>query len=52
MAHGTTTHMAGVLGLSELPLFGWRRGGLIKHLAALQEIQRDVAEIQGRCSEI
>jgi hypothetical protein len=29
-------HMAGVVGLSELPVLGWRRKGLVKHLAALQ----------------
>ena len=28
--------MAGVVGLSELPVLGWRRKGLVKHLAALQ----------------
>ena len=28
--------MAGVVGLSDLPILGWRRSGLVKHLTALQ----------------
>ena len=31
-----THHMAGVVGLSDLPILGWRRSGLVKHLTALQ----------------